>query len=190
MPLGSDPPASADDLFGNGPEDNRGADSQAKSKCAACGEPYRAADEPKFCSGCGAPIDGSAAAASNGIPVLLAEDAAITRRKISLILERLGCQVIEAVNGHEAIGQAERLRPALIILDIHMPGRDGLEVLDHLRSQEDFASTPIVMLTAEADAKVVRDALIRRATDYIRKDSTVTELQERLAKHVRPLQGR
>ena len=66
---------------------------------------------------------------------------------------------------------------------------NGLEALDALRADRQFKKTTIVMLTVEADASFVRDALARGANDYIRKDSSPTELQERINKHVQNIRS-
>ena len=175
--------ASADDLF----DDDR--DSRPKAqKCAACGMEFQSREVIRFCSACGAPL--GAANAVGAVHVLLAEDAIVSRRKITAVLKRLGCIVAEATNGREAVGLAHQTHPHLIVLDVHMPDQNGLEALDILRQDEKFKKTTIVMLTGEADAKVVRDALTRGANDYIRKDSSPTELQERLNRHVQNIRMR
>lgn len=168
----------ADDLF----QDPPSATPARATKCSRCGREYTDVEDQRFCGSCGAPLHADGTVGT--VRVLLAEDAMISRRKIGAILNRLGCEVAEAVNGREAVGLAHRFDPHLIILDVHMPEMDGLEVLDKLRTDEKFANTTIVMLTGEADASVVRDAVSRGARDYIRKDSTPTELHERINKHI------
>ncbi len=98
--------------------------------------------------------------------------------------------VAEAVNGREAVGLAYQLQPHLIILDIHMPDQNGLEVLDILRGDPKFQSTVIVMLTGEADASVVREALAHGANDYIRKGSSPKEIGQRLNRHVQTIRAK
>lgn len=168
------------------PEQEKPAGMKAQ-RCSACGKEFRSKQTVKFCSDCGAPL--GAAGAIGTVNVLLAEDAIITRRKVSAVLKRLGCIVIEATNGREAVGMAHQHNPHLIILDVHMPDLNGLEALDQLRKDESFKSTTIVMLTGEADAKVVRNALTRGANDYIRKDSSPTELQERINRHIQNIRA-
>lgn len=181
---------SIDDLFDSDGDDEQGKaepESMKAQRCNACGKEYRSKQTVRFCSDCGAPL---AAAGSIGtVSVLLAEDAIISRRKITAVLKRLGCLVTEAANGREAVGMAHQHNPHLIILDVHMPDLNGLEALDQLRADDRFKATTIVMLTGEADASVVRDALTRGANDYIRKDSSPTELQERINRHVQNIRA-
>ena len=179
---------SADDLFDELPGDGAEAETPSKAhRCPSCGKEFQTDEEIHFCNACGAPLH--AAGSINTVSVLLAEDAIISRRKISAVLKRLGCRVAEATNGREAVGLADQVDPDLIILDVHMPDLNGIEALDLLRANPKFQKTTIVMLTAEADASVVRDALTRGANDYIRKDSTPTELLERINKHLQNIRA-
>ncbi|MCH7920745.1 MAG: response regulator [Planctomycetes bacterium] len=124
------------------------------------------------------------------VSVLLAEDAIVSRRKVVAVLKNLGCLVVEATNGREAVDLARQAKPDLVILDLYMPQMNGLEALDALRADRQFEKTTIVMLTVEADASIVRDALSRGADDYIRKDSSPTELQKRIDKHIQKIRAR
>ena len=155
--------------------------------CGACGKRYAAASEQRFCSACGGLLHAEGAAVS--LVVLVADDAVISRRKVTAILKHLGCRTVEAADGREAVDLVHRERPNLLVLDVHMPAMNGIQVLEALREDPAAADMPIVMLTGEADASVVRDALARGARDYIRKDSTPAAMQERLNKHVQLLRA-
>lgn len=61
-------------------------------------------------------------------------------------------RIVEARNGVEALEQARLVLPDVVLLDMMMPGKSGLEVLDELRSDPDLAGTPVVMLTARTQA--------------------------------------
>jgi CheY-like chemotaxis protein len=63
-----------------------------------------------------------------------------------------GYEVHEARNGDESLELAKALEPDLIVLDMMMPGRTGLQVLEELRAEERFRETPVIMLTARAQA--------------------------------------
>jgi two-component system chemotaxis response regulator CheY len=87
--------------------------------------------------------------------VLVADDKATGRELVRTVLENTGYEVFEASDGTQAVDQARRLRPDLIILDIHMPGLDGFGVIEMLRREEGFAATPIIALTASAMMGIV-----------------------------------
>jgi len=82
--------------------------------------------------------------------VLVADDKETGRELVRTVLERCGYQVFEACDGEEAVAEARRIHPDLIILDIHMPGLDGFGVIEKLRREDGFTATPIIALTASA----------------------------------------
>lgn len=153
--------------------------------CTQCDAQYTTSEEIKFCSKCGAPVNPAQASASS-MPkrALLVDDSQMSRKKIGAILKKLGCEVIEAEDGIEGLDQARKVRPDLIILDVQMPKINGLEVLKTLRQDQQFDSTPIVIMTVDADPIVVGKALSSRANDYIRKDTSVADILTRLRRHV------
>jgi len=82
--------------------------------------------------------------------ILIADDAATGRELVRTVLEDAGYEVVEACDGVQAVERAHQHRPDLIILDLHMPGLDGFAVMQQLRSEEQFAATPVMALTASA----------------------------------------
>src|SRR5581483_8907547 len=82
--------------------------------------------------------------------VLVADDKPTGRELVRTVLENSGYTVIEASDGLEAVRFARERKPDLIILDLHMPGLDGFGVIQQLRSEAEFAKTPIMALTASA----------------------------------------
>ena len=101
--------------------------------------------------------------------VLVADDKAAGRELVRTFLEKSGHQVLEASDGEEAVKEALRIHPDLIILDIHMPGLDGFGVIEKLRRAEGFAATPIIALTASAMMGDRERAMSVGFTGYITK---------------------
>ena len=101
--------------------------------------------------------------------VLVADDKAAGRELVRTVLEKSGHQVFEASDGEEAVVEALRIHPDLIILDIHMPGLDGFGVIEKLRGEEGFAATPIIALTASAMMGDRERAMSVGFTGYITK---------------------
>ena len=86
--------------------------------------------------------------------VLVVDDEAHIRKYISLIVKKLGSPVIlEAQNGEEAIATYESERPDIVLLDVNMPGMDGIQALEKLREIDPKAV--VVMLTSLAARNVV-----------------------------------
>ena len=101
--------------------------------------------------------------------ILVADDTENGRELVKTVLENSGYEVIEAKNGLEALDCARRDLPDLIILDLHMPGLDGFGVIEQLRREQPFASTPIVALTASAMMGDKERAMSLGFTGYITK---------------------
>ncbi len=101
--------------------------------------------------------------------VLVADDKAPGRELVRTVLEKAGYQVFEAGDGEEAVAEARRIHPDLVILDIHMPGLDGFGVIEKLRQEEGFAATPIIALTASAMMGDRERAMAAGFTGYITK---------------------
>lgn len=80
--------------------------------------------------------------------ILIADDSESSRDLLRYILERTGCEVIEAKDGEEAPTRASSIVPDLLILDLNMPGMDGYSVASELRKLPAFAQTPIIALSA------------------------------------------
>jgi len=82
-------------------------------------------------------------------PVLVVDDEPSAREMLRRALTRTGWSVSEAENGRAALEAVERSRPALILLDLMMPEMDGFEFLTHLRKNAEWATIPIVVVTAK-----------------------------------------
>ena len=116
--------------------------------------------------------------------ILVAEDANVSRRKIVTLLKSLDCEVKEAIDGEMALLFSMSFLPHIIVLDLYMPKRNGINVIEILRSDPRFKETLIVMLTGEADMKIVRQAISKGANDYLLKSDTLANLKARLSRHI------
>jgi two-component system, OmpR family, alkaline phosphatase synthesis response regulator PhoP len=88
--------------------------------------------------------------------IVVADDDPVMRTLLQLKLEAEGHCVRLAANGDEALALANASRPELLVLDIAMPGVDGLEVTRRLRGQPETASLPIVLLTGrDSDPDII-----------------------------------
>jgi CheY-like chemotaxis protein len=80
--------------------------------------------------------------------VLVADDDADTRGFLAGRLRRVGYQVVEAADGAEAVALAKQEQPGLVLMDIRMPGMDGIAALQALRAAPETRHLPVVMMTA------------------------------------------
>ena len=89
-------------------------------------------------------------------------------------------RVFEAVDGQQAIEKASQFLPDIILLDMMMPEKDGLQACKEIRQRTPTASIPIVLLTARADEETKLAALAAGASDFLAKPFSTTELHVRI----------
>jgi DNA-binding response OmpR family regulator len=109
--------------------------------------------------------------------ILVVEDEPTVREVVARYLQREGYAVSTASDGEEGLRLAVELRPDLLVLDLMLPGLDGLEVCRQLRTT---LQTPVVMLTAKGEDHDVVLGLGLGADDYIRKPFSPVELVARV----------
>ena len=98
------------------------------------------------------------------------------------MIKKLGYIPVEATNGYEAVDQAKRDPPGMIMMDIMMPAMSGIEALKKIWADEVQANVPIVMLTSLTDNETVIEAIQNGANDYIVKPYTADIISERIDK--------
>jgi adenylate cyclase len=101
--------------------------------------------------------------------ILIVDDNETNRDILQSRLQRHGYQLLEAVDGEEALEIARRERPDLILLDVMMPKIDGFEVCRRLKADPDLPFMPIILVTAKADSKDVVTGLEAGADEYLTK---------------------
>ncbi len=112
------------------------------------------------------------------VRILLAEDNMANIRALSEYLRAQGCQVFVAQSGYEALVRASEAQPQLILMDIQMPGMDGLEAIRRLRAMPTYAATPIIALTALAMPGDRERCLAAGASAYMTKPVSLRNLAE------------
>jgi twitching motility two-component system response regulator PilG len=118
--------------------------------------------------------------------VLVVDDSATVRRLVSVALERLGCEVITASGGLEALGVINHAAPDLVLLDVGLPHLDGNQICRTVKRNERTREVPVVMLTG-------RDGLVDRirgrmagATEYLTKPVDPQALAALVDKYLGP----
>jgi two-component system cell cycle response regulator len=112
--------------------------------------------------------------------VLLIDDSTAVRQLIAAELAADGLEVHTAADGPGGLILAREIRPDVILLDVQMPGMDGLEVCDLLQVQPETAAVPIIFLSGTADAADRARGLNQGAADYIAKPCDAEELRARV----------
>ena len=111
--------------------------------------------------------------------VLIADDEATTRHLMRAALEQAGFAVVDALDGPAALAAYDRLHPDLVLLDVDMPGMDGITVCRSLRERRDARYVPIVMATGMDDIASIDAAYAAGATDFIPKPMNWALLRHR-----------
>ncbi len=129
--------------------------------------------------------------------VLVADDDKTIRRNLVLLLGSEGYQTLEAADGRQALALIVGESPDAVLLDLKMPGRDGMEVLGELGPR--LADLPVIVVTALGGSSVAIEAMRRGAYDYLTKPFDLDEVlmtlrralrQRALAEEVRSLRSR
>jgi len=115
--------------------------------------------------------------------ILVADDEQEIRNLLDHFLGGLGYEVLLASHGDEALKLAVEENPDLIILDIKMPGLDGLEVCKRLKEKEQTKLIPVIVITGFEDNKM--EALDRGADDFVNKPFDMAEIASRVKSALR-----
>jgi two-component system phosphate regulon response regulator PhoB len=117
--------------------------------------------------------------------ILVVDDEPDLRELIEVNLKKDGYKVVTAGSGEEALTLASTELPALIVLDLMLPGVDGFEVCRRLKAQEMTSATPVIMLTALTEEPDVVAGLELGAVDYITKPFSPRILRARVKAAIR-----
>jgi twitching motility two-component system response regulator PilG len=118
-----------------------------------------------------------------GLKVMVIDDSKTIRRTAETLLKKVGCDVITATDGFEALSMVARHNPDLIFVDIMMPRLDGYQTCAIIKNNAQYRATPVVMLTSkdglfdQARGRVVGSDL------YLTKPFTKEELLSAVAQH-------
>jgi two-component system, cell cycle response regulator DivK len=115
--------------------------------------------------------------------VLIVEDNEKNMKLVRDVLQATGYNTVEATTGEQAVELALSQAPALVLMDVHLPGIDGVEALERLRQNERTASIPVLALTAQAMSGD-RERFLEAGFDgYLAKPVDVGALIEAVREH-------
>ncbi|MGE5235071.1 MAG: response regulator [Acidobacteriota bacterium] len=117
--------------------------------------------------------------------ILAADDDNDILELVCLTLEQVGHTMIRASDGDEALELARRHKPDVCVLDVVMPSRTGIEVVEALRGEGETAQIPILLLTATVNEKDLIPGIEKDGERYMRKPFSPRELQDRVARLLR-----
>jgi CheY-like chemotaxis protein len=118
----------------------------------------------------------SSAAAESGT-ILVADDSMTIVAMVSSRLTRAGYNVVTTTRGDDALRLVQEGRPRLVLLDVEMPGLDGIEVLTRIRADEALAGTLIVLLSGRSEPSEIESGMAAGADAYLTKPFSPQDLQ-------------
>jgi two-component system chemotaxis response regulator CheY len=118
------------------------------------------------------------------VDILIVDDSAAIRKILQRMLGQSGItlgKILEAGDGVEALEKLKTQSVQLILSDINMPNMDGIQLLSMLKSNPDFKSVPVIMITTEGGEAKVMEAVQLGAAGYVRKPFTADQIKEKLS---------
>ncbi len=113
--------------------------------------------------------------------ILAADDDDDILDLVCLTLEQVGHRMLRASDGEEALELARRHKPDVCVLDVVMPNRTGIQVVEALRGEPETAEIPILLLTATVNEKDLIPGIEKDSERYMREPFSPRELQDRVA---------
>ena len=117
--------------------------------------------------------------------ILAVDDSASMRQMVSVTLKNAGYQVVEAIDGEDALAKSAATNFDLVLTDQNMPGLDGIGLTRRLREQSRFKATPILILTTESSEQMKQAGRAAGATGWLVKPFDPTQLIEVIGKVIR-----
>lgn len=119
------------------------------------------------------------------ISILVVDDDPNSRDIIRTYLESCGYTVATASDGKEALAKLEEVQPAIILLDVMMPGMDGWEVARIVKGHPNYRDVRVIMVTARSDFSDKHEGLRAGADDYLVKPIKLEELGARVERNIK-----
>lgn len=120
----------------------------------------------------------------NQATILVVDDNSDNVEILRAFLESRGYVVAEASDGRAALAKMEQVRPALVLLDVMMPGMDGWQVCRTIKNHPDYGNTRVVMVTAKGGFEDKFEGLRSGADDYVVKPVDLKELADKVQRNL------
>lgn len=121
---------------------------------------------------------------TNSALILIVDDNPANRKMLEIILKKGGYDTIALDDGKATIEKTAEIQPDLILLDIMMPGADGFQVCEKLKSKKETKDIPVIFLTAKSEMESLSRGFEVGASDYLKKPYNQVELLARVKTHI------
>jgi DNA-binding response OmpR family regulator len=119
---------------------------------------------------------------TNKPKIIYAEDQESIARLVDFKLSKEGFDVILLNSGENVVEKVVEHKPVLILLDLMLPIKDGMSILEELKSNDEVKNIPVIMLSVHGEEQKVKQAFNSGAIDYIQKPFSTDELTARIRK--------
>lgn len=117
--------------------------------------------------------------------IMIADDSSIIRQMASFVLQKSGYQVVEAVDGQDALDKMVASQVDMLISDLNMPNMNGIDLTKAVRARPEHKFMPVILLTSESQQDKIQEARAAGATGCLRKPFEPDQLLGTVKKFVR-----
>jgi twitching motility two-component system response regulator PilG len=128
--------------------------------------------------------DGVAQSAKLNVKVMVIDDSKTIRRSAETLLKKVGCEVITAIDGFEALAKITEHKPDIIFVDIMMPRLDGYQTCALIKNNQTFKATPVIMLSSKDSIFDRARGRIVGSEKYLTKPFSKEDLINAITTHV------
>ncbi len=128
--------------------------------------------------------EGSAQSINLNVKVMVIDDSKTIRRSAEMLLKKVGCEVITAIDGFEALAKITEHKPDIIFVDIMMPRLDGYQTCALIKNNQTFKSTPVIMLSSKDSIFDRARGQIVGSEKYLTKPFSKEDLINAITAHV------
>ncbi|MBC2731915.1 response regulator [Thiobacillus sp.] len=118
--------------------------------------------------------------------ILIVDDSASIRQVVGLTLKGAGYDVVDAVDGRDALGKLDGRKLHLVISDVNMPNMDGISFVKEMKAMPAYKFTPVIMLTTEGSEAKKRDGQMAGAKAWVVKPFQPAQMLDAVSKLIMP----
>ena len=116
--------------------------------------------------------------------ILIVDDSRNIRKLLSVVLKNGKYAIIESGDGNEALEKARKEKPDLILLDVIIPGKDGIRVCREIKADKRTKNIPLIVITSDTSGETRQKAISEGAAAFITKPFEPKEIREAVKKHL------
>ncbi len=128
--------------------------------------------------------DGAEQSTNLNVKVMVIDDSKTIRRSAETLLKKVGCEVVTAIDGFEALAKITEHKPDIIFVDIMMPRLDGYQTCALIKNNQTFKATPVIMLSSKDSIFDRARGRIVGSEEYLTKPFSKEDLINAITSHV------